>query len=77
MPFALRTTEPCSALAAVTVSGSPSGSPSLASTGMTTAVSSGVVALSLTATGPGLATVIVKVCVALVLDGSRAVTTTA
>ncbi len=62
--------------AAETVSGSPSGSLSLASTVIVTGVSSAVVALSLTATGGGLVTVIVKVCVVLALDGSRAVTTT-
>ena len=54
MPFALITTVPFGALAAVTVSGSPSGSLSLASTLTVTGISSLVEAVSLVAVGAGL-----------------------
>src|SRR5207249_10298714 len=57
------TTVPLVAVAPVMMSGSPSGSLSLASGAMVTATSSGVVALSSTATGAALTGVTVAVTV--------------
>jgi len=69
-------TVPWLAVALVTVSGSPSGSLSFASTSIRTELSSATVALSLRAVGGGLVTSIWKVCVADAFDGSVALTTT-
>ena len=60
VPSALMVTLPDVADAEMTVSASPSTSVSLSRTGMTTGVSSGVLAVSFAATGTGLATVQVK-----------------
>ena len=58
----------------VTVSGSPSGSLSLRSTGMVTGVSSGVMALSSRATGPSLTPVTVMVSVVEAVSPPASVT---
>jgi hypothetical protein len=76
LPSGFMTTLPCNAVAAVTVSGSPSGSLSLPSTAIVTGLSSVVVALSFVAVGAGLVTVRLKLCVAVAPAPSRAVTVT-
>ena len=61
VPSGLMATMPLGAVALVTVSGSPSGSLSFASTEMVTGVSSFVEPKSLDAVGPGFSTVQLKV----------------
>jgi hypothetical protein len=70
-------TVPRAALAAITVSGSPYGSTSLARTAIVTGVSSAVVAVSLPATGAGLVIVHVKLVAAVAPLESVAVMVTA
>ena len=78
VPSGLITTAPFTALAVVTVSGSPSGSLSLPSTLMLAiGVSSVVEAVLSVATGAGFVTVQLNACVAVNPPASRAVTTMA